>query len=529
VQRSLSEKIIRNTLFNSVGFAWDFLIRFLLVPYVVAHLGQTRSAIWAFLGVFTAPFMLLDFGVESSFVKYIAEHYARKEHDGINRVVSTGLAFYLVFGIVVSLIVFVGADAFVRLSSLEPGLASEGAAALRLTAVSFLLINLVKVFESVFSGVQRMEITNLVRIAISVPYVALTVLFLERQMGICGLMWRDILVTGIQLVAVALCAFKVLPNLKLRLVSFVDRETFGKLFRFGIKVHVSRISLIVNLHFDKFLIAGFLDRSFGAGLVLFYDLATRVLSMARMFPALLFSATLPATSELAAQGEAERVYELLRRSTKYVMFLGAPMMAVVIVAAPALVAAWMGTGYDLSAQSIQILAMGYLALCLGGAVGSVVQGIGRPGIQVKAALFALVVHVVLGVAVVCALRSNASRAFYGILCSTSVALVASLLYYYAVTLKAFGRSVAQFCADTLWKPLVVCAVLGAGMSAVVPVFGLVTRQTRLGNIGLVLAYTVVFSTLYLALIVWWRYLDERDWQIAREGARRVFGRFYPGA
>ncbi|MBM4048371.1 MAG: hypothetical protein FJ279_24985 [Planctomycetes bacterium] len=189
----------------------------------------------------------------------------------------------------------------------------------------------------------------------------------------------------------------------------------------------------------------------------------------------------------------------------------------------------MGTGYDLSAQSIQILAMGYLALCLGGAVGSVVQGIGRPGIQVKAALFALVVHVVLGVAVVCALRSNASRAFYGILCSTSVALVASLLYYYAVTLKAFGRSVAQFCADALWKPLVVCAVLGAGMSAAGPVFGLVTRQTRLGNIGLVLAYTVVFSTLYLALIVWWRYLDERDWQIAREGARRVFGRFYPGA
>jgi len=205
------------------------------------------------------------------------------------------------------------------------------------------------------------------------------------------------------------------------------------------------------------------------------------------------------------------------------MFVGAPMMAVVILTAPALMAAWMGPGYGLSGRAIQILAVGYLALCLGGAVGPMVQGIGRPGIQVKAALFALLVHIVLSVAMVF------TFGFYGVLVGTALALVASLLYYYIVALKPFGRPVAPFCADVFWKPIAACLVAGALLAGLTALLGITPYPTRLANIALVLAYALAFSALYLVLIRRLRYLDARDVQLARDALRRVFGRFIPAS
>ncbi|MCK4385432.1 MAG: hypothetical protein KAW52_04130, partial [candidate division Zixibacteria bacterium] len=45
----VSEKIIKNTLYNTIGKFWGILVVLFLTPYIVNRLGMERYGIWALL------------------------------------------------------------------------------------------------------------------------------------------------------------------------------------------------------------------------------------------------------------------------------------------------------------------------------------------------------------------------------------------------------------------------------------------------------------------------------------------------
>ena len=102
---SVRRTLTRNTAFNAAGRFWDAASGLVLQAYILDRIGMAAWGLWAFVNVFTSYVGLVDFGVGSSFAKYIAEHAARDEDDEVTAVVSTGFFFYLVLG---GLIVGVG-------------------------------------------------------------------------------------------------------------------------------------------------------------------------------------------------------------------------------------------------------------------------------------------------------------------------------------------------------------------------------------------------------------------------------------
>ena len=66
-QLPISQKVIRNTIFNTIGRFWQILIGLVLIPYIVSHIGVERYGIWAIVGVLTGYFGLLDLGAKDSF------------------------------------------------------------------------------------------------------------------------------------------------------------------------------------------------------------------------------------------------------------------------------------------------------------------------------------------------------------------------------------------------------------------------------------------------------------------------------
>ena len=97
LNESISQKIIRNTIFNTIGRFWVILVALFLTPYIIGHIGVDRFGIWAIVGVLTGYFGLLDFGIGTSFVKYISQFYAKEDYKKINQVVNTGFIFYSIF------------------------------------------------------------------------------------------------------------------------------------------------------------------------------------------------------------------------------------------------------------------------------------------------------------------------------------------------------------------------------------------------------------------------------------------------
>lgn len=95
----VSQKIIRNTVFNLLGRAWGLLVILALTPFIIAHLGVERFGIWMIVEALISQFGLLDFGFSTSFIKYIAEYFAKEDFKKINEVINTGFIFYSICAI----------------------------------------------------------------------------------------------------------------------------------------------------------------------------------------------------------------------------------------------------------------------------------------------------------------------------------------------------------------------------------------------------------------------------------------------
>jgi hypothetical protein len=150
-----SRKLIVNTFFNLLGRFWSFAAAILLTPFIWGHLTRGEFGVWVLLSVFLESFTLLDFGLGSAFVKFISAYYTHDDYERINKVLFSGLAFYLVQGV---LLVGAGLAARGLLFSFFDISGAETAYFYVLVACS--LANIGSMFLSVFRGAQRMDRSN---------------------------------------------------------------------------------------------------------------------------------------------------------------------------------------------------------------------------------------------------------------------------------------------------------------------------------------------------------------------------------
>ena len=192
---------------------WGIRIAVFLTPYIIHRIGVERFGVWALMGAVTSYFSLLDFGTGTSFVKYIAEFYTKKEFNKINQVVSTGFIFYLLLTVlVVTLSVFFIKPVILFLN-IPPYLHNEAAFVLLTGIFIFFCSNAFSPFSSIQSGLQRMDIQNIVSVGMSIVNIIGTVFFLEKGYGLPGLMVNNAIIFIMASVINVLIARKILPGI----------------------------------------------------------------------------------------------------------------------------------------------------------------------------------------------------------------------------------------------------------------------------------------------------------------------------
>jgi O-antigen/teichoic acid export membrane protein len=209
----ISHKIVRNTLFNASARVWGIVVAIFLTPYIIHRIGGERYGIWAIIGTVTGYFGLLDLGVETGFVKYISEFYAKKEYQRINQIVNTGVIFYSLLMLVLLAVMSLSIGpifSFLNLSS-APG--SEVKFVFLTGAVIFCLSNALSPIIAIQNGLQRMDLLNKVSVCMSAVTVAGTVFFLENGYGLKGLVFTSALVFCCSGTVNIVLAFKIFPHL----------------------------------------------------------------------------------------------------------------------------------------------------------------------------------------------------------------------------------------------------------------------------------------------------------------------------
>lgn len=498
-RESLSRKVLRNTLYNIAGRFWALLVGLFLTPYIIHRIGVERFGIWAIVGIITGYFGLLDLGVGMSFVKYIAQYYTKKDYESINRVINTGCVFYLALAIAASAAAILFTGPIVSLLKIPPELHDEAVFVLIIGVVLFAAANAVSVFHAVQSALQRMDISNKVSIAVSIANVGGTVFFLEKGYGLKGLVINNVIVFAIATMINITVASKILPELRFRL-SYISREMMRRLFSFGFRMQIAKISGITTMQIDKVLIAYFLS----IGMVTYFQLGSSVVYYAASLAGLLVSALMPAFTEIEARGERGVLIDAYLRSSKYLTFVIAPLFVFIAVAAPYIMAAWMGQDYGKSAMVIRILAAGWAVNTVAQVSASVCMAIDRPQFMARGSIVIIVLSLVLSVILI------KLYGFYGAAWGTTTALLIGTCYFIMILQKVLAVALKKLISSML--PSVAASLLAAIFlfGALGPISRVISPTGRLAALSALAIQGAIFSAVYFTAAYFFRVFDNED-------------------
>jgi O-antigen/teichoic acid export membrane protein len=508
----IGKKIIRNTIYNSIGRIWLMLVTLLLTPYILHKLGVQVFAVWSLVFVVANYLGLLDFGIRTSFAKYIAEYHTKKDPDSINAVINCGIIFYLAISIFITGLALALRGSIISLLQIPPSIHAESMFAILGMVLIFCMNNTFSIFEAVLVGLQRMDVQNKIIIVASVFNIGGTFFFLEKGFGIKGLVINYGIVSLIIVVVNIYFSYRLLPHIRIGIFR-VNRNIFKILFSFGIKMQVCNFAAMIYFQADKIILSHFLGLNF----VTFYELGQKAANAIRTFPILLLSALVPAVSELDTSNDKEKLRELYERGSKYIALLVFPLIFLSIIIAPDLINIWVGDKFSLAILSFQILIIGYGINVLTGMGTSIVRGIGKPEYETRYAVLTLFMQLTLSIVLV------QIFGFKGILASVLITALVVSLYFLLTFHKLFKREFKPFARATYLKPLVtslVAFVITFGLSYPLP--SLILFQGRLGYSLNFLFKSIVFVGFFIFFIARIKFLDVSDAHLFRLYLRPQF-------
>jgi O-antigen/teichoic acid export membrane protein len=501
----VSEKIIKNTLYNTIGKFWGILVVLFLTPYIVSRLGVERYGIWALLTSLVGYIGFLDLGVGGSYVRYIAEYYTQKDYSKVNQVVNTGFLFCLGLAFILIPLALFFTEPLLTFLKLDPSTYPEIKFVFFWGVVIFSLSNATFVFGSVQTGLQRMDITNIVAMISTIPYALGVVLFLEFGYGLRGLMILVGIMWVINTVINFWIAKRILPGFSFNPFLF-EGKMFVELLRFGIKLQISRLAQLISFQVDKLLITYFLS----VGMVTFYDLGAKIAGSIRRLPLLLVSALVPASAEIFAKGDKEGLSRLYFRGSKYLFAASAPLFFFVVACSEMLVRVWIGPGYDLASSVIRILSIGYFFNLIMRVASSLALGMGKPEFEMKYGILMSVLN--FGLSLILIIKFG----FYGVLVGTALSLTVGSFYFFRLFHRYTDEPVKN-----VWhwvkKPLGAAFLSAAVLYSLNQLIDTVALTShRLTGLLFAGVEFVIFLAVYVLILVGLNFWDEYDRNLFKE-------------
>ena len=175
-----TSRIRKNALANILGMLIQIIIAFLLSPFLVHTLGDTKYGIWTIAVAFTGYMNLLDFGLTSAVSRYVSKYNSLKDTKNINSIVTTALALFLFMGVIIILISPVMADLIVNFINIDESLKSVVHMLIIIVSFDIAIFVISGLFKGIFGGFQNYPALNITLIISSIYKALMFYYFLTR-------------------------------------------------------------------------------------------------------------------------------------------------------------------------------------------------------------------------------------------------------------------------------------------------------------------------------------------------------------
>lgn len=351
-----SRRLIGNTLFNSLTPMACAALGFFMVPVYVDCLGKETYGIWGLIGSIFGYRFILSMGFASAVDRYIPMYLAQNDHEGVKKVISTCLWFFMVVSGLLVIVTLVAwqfvADWFV----IPPAQASVAMTLTLIVGLTWAIGAPLEFSSAGLSGLQRHDLLNLAVLIPTVLRVVLLYVLLKSGYGLItvGLVWG-----GAQLatqVAQFVLMDRLLPDVPITLRA-MDRTLLREMFVYGFNTFFYVLGMVLIRQAGFLVIGIFLTT---ANVAEFTVLNAGLLILAQVVQS--FSGPIkPAVSDLDARGDEARIREVATVSQKYTLILLLPSSAFMIFMGDNFLETWVGPEFANLGPALAVLTLGNAA------------------------------------------------------------------------------------------------------------------------------------------------------------------------
>ena len=363
-----------NVIASILGYAVPLFVNLIATPFLLHSLGNNAFGIQVLVNVIIGYLALMDFGIGLPLIKYLAEDRAKGDMQSASELLSTTLVLYIGLGILGMLVAF-GISGYLaeHFFSIPDHLINEAKSVFQLAAAGFFATLLMGWGRAVAMGLQRYEVAYAISALSSVLGVGIGLYLVYIGYGVEGYVFSKVLFLFIAALVYFIVYRVFIPEYKINF-------TFSKLafmrirsyMTYGI-VHRAVSGLAGTI--DKTLIGVWL----GAASVGLYSLPYMLTNAIGYALSFMLGFTLPASSELYATGQYERLRELFVDSSRFLVAVSVMIFVPVFLFGKTFLYLWIGSelANKLLLTFDLLLVAAFLAVVLVSLANCVIIGIGR--------------------------------------------------------------------------------------------------------------------------------------------------------
>jgi O-antigen/teichoic acid export membrane protein len=348
-ERKSSIHLLGNSAWNAAAFIVGVGLNLLILPFVVFRLGLTAFGVAGLVTACVAPALAFSTALSLAATRELAQRLAPDERDDARRFFATALLLAGVIGGLIAMILCFGGAPLARLAfNLNDNVANDLELAFVFGAVGWFCQCLSAVFLALFTARQdypRIASIGIVNVVIS---TASTVVLIPRWPHASTLLGCQALGIATGLLMAFTIARRVMGEWLAR--PALHRLALGDLFNLGLWQFVAQGGGLIAMQADRYLLGAFLSPQF----VGFYTIAQRLYQVVYIGILKVGEILFPFFSALQKES-AERIADLLFRSSWILNVLGASALGALIPVAGPLLYLWTGAEVADEAQRVLVV------------------------------------------------------------------------------------------------------------------------------------------------------------------------------
>lgn len=369
---SIVNRLLKNSLSNTAAFLVEAVVAFLMMPFVIYHLGDSSYGIWVLINALTGYLGLFKLGFRPSINKHVSEYKALGDSQGMKVFMGASLHIYIYVSFLILLTAVTTSYFVPSLFSLSEEFILPFQILLLFAGVQSTFSLIGTAFGGVISGYQRYEINAGIEIAVIVIRAGLIVYFLPSFPDLYTMAAAHFSITIIGYIFTIFAARKVADVRKLPIFKKPGKEILKVILKYNsVSFSIAALSIAIG-YIDSIIVGVLLPLS----AITHYAVGGRLVKYCIQFLGVTTKVIAPAISELNAKNEKETLTQILLLTHKASCLVVYPILLCLFIQGGVFIDLWMGDGYQDSYQVMQVLAIATLFIAPSQAINPYLYGLG---------------------------------------------------------------------------------------------------------------------------------------------------------